>query len=502
MYRPSLPKFPSRLHRLGVCLSLSLAVAGCAVGPDYFRPFSTLPEMFRSTASETVAVPESETIESAWWRRFGDPLLDELVSKARTQNFDLRAAIARVEEAEGLAAEAGATFFPQIDLKGSSTRSQVSTLNVMPLSSSVPRLQDSRKAGLATSFELDLWGKLRRADESARADLLASRYAQDALALSITGSVVSSYLSLRAADANLLLTQDSLDSRRKSLALVQARFEAGSSSLLEINQAEGSLAAVEAQLADLRRQRALIESQLALLTGQPDLRILPGRLADLPLPPVPPAGLPSSLLEARPDVRQAEEALISANARIGVAKAAYFPSLTLTGSYGGESAALADLFKSGARVWSLGLAATMPLFDAGRTSARVDQATARQKQALASYQKTVHSAFKDVNDALVGLREYAESDQAQEKRAEAARKTLNLAQIRYEAGYIGFLDVLDAQRTANDAQLAAVTTRQARLGATVDLFKALGGGWNDDFAEASRRNTGVGKAPVVTPGKS
>ena len=144
----------------------------------------------------------------------------------------------------------------------------------------------------------------------------------------------------------------------------------------------------------------------------------------------------------------------------------------------------------------------MPLFDAGRTSARVDQATARQKQALASYQKTVHSAFKDVNDALVGLREYAESDQAQEKRAEAARKTLNLAQIRYEAGYIGFLDVLDAQRTANDAQLAAVTTRQARLGATVDLFKALGGGWNDDFAEASRRNTGVGKAPVVTPGKS
>ena len=234
----------------------------------------------------------------------------------------------------------------------------------------------------------------------------------------------------------------------------------------------------------------MAESQLALLTGQPNLRIPAGDLRQMPLPPVPPGGLPSALLEARPDIRQAEESLISANARIGVAKAAYFPSVTLTGTYGGESAALADLFKSGANVWSLGLAAAMPLFDAGRTSARVDQATARQKQALAGYQKTVHTAFKEVNDALVGLREYATADDAQDKRAKAAQKSLDIAQIRYAAGYSGFLEVLDAQRTANDALMAFVSTRQARLNASVDLFKALGGGWKDDYLTDSHDNTG------------
>ena len=397
----------------------------------------------------------------------------------------------RVEEAEGLASEARATYFPQVDLKAGSSRSEVSTLNANPLPASAHRLQDSRRAGLSTSFEIDLWGKLRRANESARADLLASRYARDAVTLTVTGAVVNSYLALRANDAALALTENTLTTRRESLEIVRSRFAAGSASPLEENQAEGSLAAAEAQAAELRRQRAMAESQLALLTGQPNLRIPAGDLRQMPLPPVPPSGLPSALLEARPDIRQAEESLISANARIGVAKAAYFPSVTLTGTYGGESAALADLFKSGANVWSLGLAAAMPLFDAGRTSARVDQATARQKQALAGYQKTVHTAFKEVNDALVGLREYATADDAQDKRAKAAQKSLDIAQIRYAAGYSGFLEVLDAQRTANDALMAFVSTRQARLNASVDLFKALGGGWKDDYLTDSHDNTGT-----------
>ena len=490
--------FPQHRRARFLTLALSLLATGCAIGPDYRRPPTLLPESFRSAPE----VPAATQVDPLWWQRFNDPTLNRLVEKAQSRNFDLQAALARVEEAEGLAAEANATFIPQIDLKGSSTRTQVGTLNATPLPASVPRLQDSRKTGLSTAFEIDLWGKLRRASESARADLLASRYARDTLTLSITGAVVSTYITLRSTDVALQRMQNTRDSRQKTQELVGARIDAGAASPLEAHQAEASLAAADAQLADLRRQRALAENQLALLTGQPELNLPSDPDQTLPLPPLPPAGLPSALLEARPDIRQAEESLISANARIGVAKGAYFPSLVLTGSNGNESAALANLFKSGARVWSAGLAATLPLFDAGRTSARVDQATARQKQALAAYRKAVYAAFKDVNDALSNLHGHAQSDEAQQRRANAARETLTLAQIRYEAGQIGFLEVLDAQRNANDAEIAAVTARQSRLNAAVDLFKALGGGWKDDFAEASRQNSGDRAAsPAPTPEK-
>ena len=302
--------------------------------------------------------------------------------------------------------------------------------------------------------------------------------------------MTSGYLSLRAADASLALTQNTFDVRAKSLEIVKSRLQAGSASPIELHQAEGSLAAAEVQLVELRRLRALAQNQLALLTGTPDLRVAPGDLRQLPLPPVPPAGLPSALLEGRPDIRQAEESLISANAQIGVAKAALFPSLSLTGSLGSESAALSNLFTGGAGTWSLGLAAAMPIFDAGRNAARIDQAGAVQKQSLIAYQKAVQTAFKEVNDALVGLRENAESERAQDKRVQAAQKALELAQIRYEAGYSGFLDVLDAQRSANETLLGSVSTRQSRLNSAVDLFKALGGGWQDRHQAESDENTG------------
>lgn len=388
------------------------------------------------------------------------------------------AAVARVEEAEGLARQAGATFFPQINLNGSGTHNQVSTMNTVPLSSSAPRIQDSRKAGLSTSFERPV-GQLRRADESARASLLASRYARDAMELSVAGLVTSSYLSLRAADASLL-TENTLDSRRKTLEIVNNKRQAGSASPLDQNLAEGSLAVAEAQVADLRRQRTLAQNQLALLTGQPNLDITAGDLRKLPMPPVPPPGLPRHCSRrvrtfVRPKRRWFPTTPRSASPKPRCSL------LSLTGNYGGESAALSNLFKSGANVWSIGLAATMPLFDFGRNAALIDQAKAKQQQALIAYQKAIESAFKDVKDALVNLSEYAESDRAQEKRVQIAGRTLELAQIRYEAGYVGFLDVLDAQRSSNDALLAYISTRQARLNSTVDLFKALGGGWRDEY---------------------
>jgi multidrug efflux system outer membrane protein len=495
----SRPPFASR-QRLAAPLIVSLlALAGCAVGPDYQRPAAALPENFQQATAQAVA-PAASPVAKEWWQLFQDPTLNDLVAKALTQNFDLQSAVARVEEAEGLAREAGASFFPEIDLSAGGSRSVVSTQTATPMPAGTPRMRDSSKAALSTSFEIDVWGRLRRANEAARAQLLSSRYARDTVELSVASLVTGSYLALRAADADLLLTRGTLESRQKALDIVNHRLEGGAASPLDRYQAEGALATAQAQLADLRRQRALAESQLALLTGQPGLSLPAGDLRQLPLPPVPPAGLPSSLIEGRPDVRQAEEDLIGANARIGVAKAAIFPTLSLTGSLGSESAALTNLFTSGAGAWSLGLAATLPIFDAGRNSARIDQASARQKQALASYQKTVQTAFKEVNDALVGLRENGSGEEAQAKRVQAAEKTLELSQLRYQAGYSPFLEVLDAQRSANDALLGYVATRQARLNSAVDLFKALGGGWKDGFKAESLRNSGAQEATVAKAG--
>lgn len=462
--------FPGR----ATAVLLGLLLVGCAaVGPDYQRPDAPLP----ATYPEAVGEKAAETaipVEKRWWTLFHDATLDGLVDRALSNNLDLQAAVSRVEEAEALVREAGAAFYPAIDLEASEARSRTSKN-----ANSGPTVQTKQRAALTTAFELDVWGRLRRANEAARAQALASRYARDTVQLSIAGLVASSYLALRAYDAQLAVTRDTITSREGSLKIVRNRLDAGFASPLDLHQAEGSLAAAKAQAASLRQQRALTEHQLALLTGTPGLIIPVGDLRQLPLPPTPPAGLPSELLEARPDVRQAEEELVSTNAQIGVAKAAFFPTISLTGSLGGESSELADLFSSSARVWSLGLGLITPVFDAGRTAAQVDQATARREQAVAGYRKTVQTAFKEVNDALVSLRENAEGEQAQAAQVEAAKKTLRLAQVRYEAGYSGYLEVLDAQRTTNDALLSYIATRQSRLTAAVDLFKALGGGWTD-----------------------
>ena len=453
--------------------TLTMALAGCAaLGPDYQRPAATLPGAYTEAGRAEAPAP----VERDWWKLFKDPVLDDLMAKALGANLDLQAAVARVEEAEAAAREAGAALTPSVDLDAGAKRIRSSTVTGMP----VPKYRSSHTLGLSTAFELDFWGRLRRTKEAARAQALASHHARDTVQLSLAGLVANGYLALRALDAELAVSRESLASRESTLKIVGSRVEAGLASPLDLRQAEGALAAVQAQIAALRQQRAVTEHQLALLTATPDLKIAAGDLRQLPLPPVPPAGLPSSLLESRPDLRQAEEELVANNARIGVAKAALYPTISLTGSLGAESKQLSDLFSGGARTWTLGLGLMQPLFDAGANEARVDQASARQKQSVAAYQKAVQTAFKEVNDALVGLRENGEAETAQEARVAAADQALKLAKDRYEAGYSGYLEVLDAQRTVNDARQAAITTRESRLAAAVDLFKALGGGWKQE----------------------
>ena len=456
-------------------LTATALLAGCAVGPDYARPSATLPEDYSQAAPEARA---AAPVNPDWWMLFGDAGLNALVQQALDANQDLQAAIARLEAAEAVAREAGAAYYPAIDLDAASSRLGTSgvTYNGQKMGGAI---YNNRRAALSLSYEIDLWGRIRRQNEAAGAEALASRFARDSVRLALIGQVANEYLALRSHDAEVAVSQETVTSRENSLRIVQARLDAGSSSALELAQAENSLATAQSQLSQLKRLRALSENQIALLTGQPGLRIPPD-LTPLPLPPVPPAGLPSTLLEARPDVRQAEEKLVAANARIGVAKAAYFPAISLTGVYGSESMALSNLFTGPAGIWSAALGLSMPIFDAGRTGARVDQATAGQKEMLATYRKTMQTAFKEVNDALASLRELAAEETANIAQLEAARRSLKLSQARYEAGYSGFLEVLDAQRTTNIAQLTYLNSRKNRLGAAVDLFKALGGGWRED----------------------
>ena len=463
----------------------ALTLAGCAVGPDYQRPAVSLPATYTEATANATTTPAAgqAQIEADWWKHFQDPILNDLVDQALNKNADIRIAIARVEQASAVARESGAAFFPEIDADVGGTNRKLSIKTATWAANSPERI-NSRHVALTTSYELDVWGRVRRSNEAAQASLLASQYSRDAIRLTIAGLIANNYLALRAYDAETAVTAESLSSREASLKLVKTRLDAGLVSSLDLYQAEGALAQLQAQAATLRLQRELSEHQIALLTGNPELTIAVGDLRQLPQPPIPPADLPSALIAARPDIRQAEENLVAANAGIGIAKAGYFPKFSLTGTLGNESASLTDLFSAGATGWALGIGALMPILDFGRTSARVDQAKALNQQSLIVWENSLQTAFKEVRDALVSLRQTSIAEAAQNARVFSAQKALDLSQRRYAAGYSGYLEVLDAQRSSNDALLAMIATRQNRLAASVDLFKALGGGWKDEIKKA------------------
>jgi len=452
-------------------LVAALALAACTtVGPAYERPALDLPADYPEAADGPQA-----PIATHWWKVFADPHLDALILAARERNADVRLAAAQLEEAEAALREVDAGLYPQVDLGGAATRSRVSERTA--LRGQAPLVRPERRLTASTAFEIDFWGRLRSGVEAARAQALASRYGRDTVALTLAGAVAQSYFALRSLDSQLALTRTTLAARDDTLRLVRERFAGGVAPEIDVRQAEIARADAAVQIEDLLRQRKAVEHQLAQLTGRPGAGIPTGDLQALPTVPLPPPGLPSALLERRPDIRAAEQSLVAANARIAVARAALFPTVSLTGSFGGQSAALSDLLVSGARIWSLGVGLALPLFDAGRTDARIAQAQAREHQAVAAYQRAVEGAFREVADALSNLALTRSGEEQLQARLTSAQRALDLARVRYEAGYSGYLEVLDAQRTANEAQLAVVRNRQARLAYSVDLMKALGGGW-------------------------
>jgi len=455
------------------CL-LVLLLAGCTtVGPDYKRPATELPAQYPVSSSAS-----DSSVPADWWKTYNDATLDELIATSRQNNVDVRLAAARVREAEALLRETGAAFLPEVSGGFSATRSRVSTRSLPPPQPNVPLERSQHQLLASTNFELDFWGRFARANEAAQANLLSLQLSRDVVALTLAGATAQAYFALRSLDAQIAVLEFTIRVRRDSLNIAKTRLEAGLASELDVHQAQGALSDALVQRRDAERSRALIERQLGALTGRLDLRLLPGDLFALPLPPTPPAGLPSALLDRRPDIRSSEESMVAANAQIGIARAALFPTISLTAALGTQSAELAQLLSSGAGIWSLGFGLALPIFDAGRREARVEQAEARSEQALAGYQRSIETAFREVAEALVNVEQSAASEEELRLRLEAARNALELSTIRYESGYSPYLEVLDAQRTANEAELAFVRNRQARLAFSVDLMKALGGGWS------------------------
>jgi multidrug efflux system outer membrane protein len=464
-------------------MAVALALAGCMVGPDYQRPQTALPTTYADAPAAQANAATTPAIRTDWWTLYEDRTLDELVATALSDNLDVAAAVARIEEFDADLREANAALFPEIDLGASGARSRSSGAVAAPQSI---RVSNDLRIALSTSFEIDFWGRLRRLLESARAQVLATHYAKDVVTLSLAGLTSQTYFLLRSLDAQITATRETLTTREEYLTVVRRRVDAGLASGLDLAQALGARSDAAAQLKELVRQRALAEHLLGTLTGKLDLKLAPGDLAQLPVPPVPPTDLPSTLLERRPDIRLAEENLVAANAQIGVAKAALLPRISLTGALGSESAALSSLARSSAAIWSIGFALAQPIFTWGRLTAEVDATTARQKQALLGYQKSIQTAFREVSDALVNVDQTTAMEIDLQSSVDAARDALRLSTERYESGYSTYLAVLDAQRTLNLSQLVLIRNRQAQLSASVDLMKALGGGWTDETPFALR----------------
>ena len=425
-----------------------------------------------------------------WWAQFNDPQLAALIEEALAANLDLRLAVSRIDEARANLRLARSNLYPSLDADFGARRARnsQSTEFVFP----GPQITNAYTAGLQASYEVDLWGRLASGRDAAQAELLASRYSAETVRTALAAQVASTYFSLRAFDAELQITRDTLGTRVENVKLQKQRFDAGLVGEYEVRLSEAERSFIAALIPTLQRSVAQTEAALAVLAGRSARDVytpIVARGKDLAAAttgPEVPAGLPADLLSRRPDIRQAEANLVAASARIDEARAQYFPSLVLTGRFGGESADLSDLFSAPARVWSIAGSLLQPIIGAGRIGSQVDAATARRNQAEIGYVQSVQAAFRDTHDALIAHSSAREVFVAQDERRTQLVDALRLSDLRYKSGYSSFIDVLDNQRNLLDAERARVNALRDRQTALVDLYKALGGGWSPEvFAQTS-----------------
>lgn len=462
--------------------ALAAAVlAACSATPGP-RPALELPQ------AEAAAPASVER----WWTQFNDPQLNALVDEALANNLDLKIAVARIDEARAGLRLARSEFFPSLDANFSSNRSQRS--QATDLRQGPPFTSTTHNLGLSTAYEIDVFGRVRAGASAASRSLDAQRFDAIAVRTSLAAQVAATYFSLRTFDADLALTKATLVTRDENVRLQRRRADVGESSQYDLAQAEAERAVVAASVPQLEKAVAQTESALASLLGRGPRAVFAPVVArgnelekfGASAPEVP-AGLTSDLLARRPDVRRAEANLDASDARVAEARAQYYPRLTLTASYGGESAELSDLLKSPARVWSIAGGLVQPIIGLNRIGAQVDAATARRTQASLAYQQTVQAAFRDTHDALIAHRGARASFVAQDERRNKLADALRLAELRYKNGYSSYLEVLDAQRGLLAAERDRITALRDRQTAVVDLYKALGGGWSIQEAMASKQ---------------
>ena len=457
-------------------LGVSL-MAACTLGPDYKRPVVELPEAHRGSVSGATA---TSLADLKWFELFHDDRLTEVVSLALKQNFDVRIAAERVLQARAAYGITRADQFPAVDVSGAVTAVRNSEVGA---NRAIPRGVDTSvsytQAGFSLGWELDVWGRLRRLTEAARAEYLATEEARQGVVTTLVADVTDRYLALRALDLELEIAQRTRDLATNSLRLIEERRSDGVASGLDVQQAQQLLYTATGQIKSLEREITLAENALNLLLGQVPGDVTRGRPLDaFQAPPSVPVGLPSALLERRPDIRQAEQQLIAANAQIGAARAEYFPRISLTGFLGGQSRALSELLTGPGRIASASLGVAAPVFNAGRTRANVELTEAVKGEAVVNYQRAIYTALRDVADSLASYTKTSEQRVEQERLVEALRASTRLSTERYQGGLDSYLPLLDAQRNLFQGELELARLHQQELASIVQLYRALGGGWS------------------------
>ncbi|AMB84799.1 RND transporter [Pseudomonas agarici] len=472
---------------------LTLALAGlllsaCAVGPDYRRPDAQTPEQYKEASGWRQAQPSDSLARGAWWELYGDRTLNDLVAKLNSSNQTVAQSEAQFRQAQALVRSSRGAFFPSVDLSAGKTRSsQGSGSSTSSLSSSSSGIRDTYNTQLGVSWEADIWGKLRRGLEADQASAQASFADLAAMRLSQQSELVQNYLQLRVIDEQKRLLEATVMAYERSLKTTENQYRFGVSGRAAIAQAQTQLKSTQGDLIDLIWQRAQFENAIAVLTGQPPAQFTLVTTQDIPALPQIPLSLPSQLLERRPDIASAERSVISANAKIGVAKSAYYPDLSLSLSGGYSSSTYANWISLPNRFWSVGPKLAMTLFDGGQRSAEVDRTEAVYDQTVAKYRQTVLDGFREVENYLVQLKVMEDEAAVRQQALDAARESLRLTDNQYKAGLIAYLDVVTVQTTALSNERSVLSLLQSRLIASVQLIAALGGGWDGNTDPSAAR---------------
>ncbi len=464
------------MKKFAALASMLVLFVGCTVGPNYRRPKTDVPATYRGLAPDQASQSEAASLgDQKWWEVFQDEQLQQLIRTALEQNYDVRIAATRILQAEAVLGITRADQLPTVT-GGASTANQRS-----PRSKVIPPIESSpSQVNLALVWELDFWGRYRRATEAARANLLASQWARQEVISTLVSNVAGAYFQLRELDLELEISQRTLTSREDSLKLIKLLADHGAISMLDVRQAEQLVFTAGEQIPSLERRIEQQENFISTLLGKnPDAVPRGRKLTEQPHAPQVPAGLTSALLERRPDIRQAEQQLIAFNARIGVAKAAYFPQIALTANAGYQSSALGSLFTGPAGLWNFGGSLAQPIFEGGRLRNNVRLTEAQKEEAVLFYQQTIQQAFREVSDALIAYRKDQEFRQQQEQLTGSAQDAAHLSDIRYKGGATSYLEVLTNQTNYFAAELNLAQAHLNELLALVQLYKALGGGWQE-----------------------